>query len=1146
MLRKLFKFLLYTVLFVAFAAAMAAVVILMQWPWWVGAALAAGLLSLFFGLLFLKRYLLRLRERKFVQQVIAQDRSAIGQVPPHERRHLQEMQEKWKKAVDLLRQSNLKKKGNPLYVLPWYMVLGESGSGKTTAIKNARASAPVSEVSAGLAGTRNFDWWFFDEAIILDTAGRYSVAVDEEPDREEWEKFLTLVARYRKKEPLNGVILTVGADHLLGKSADELRENGLSLRKRTDQLMRVCGAKFPVYLMVTKIDRVHGFNPFSQMLPEDRMNQAMGYSAEEPSESWETFLAAAHRLVCNRLKDLRLLIIQGTPRVDPGVLLFPDEFNRLYAGLKAFAEGAFQENPYQETPMFTGVYYSSGKQGDKPCSEFVQHFNIPAAAPDKPRNGIFLRDFFKKILPGDRDLFLPIAEFFRWRRVTKRFGLTAWCLLWFFLLGIVSFSYFKNIDTVEAFRKNVGSLPVVTGELSTDLLLLSDYARKLENARQHNRNWIIPRFGFDHSLQVEQHYIDRYTDYFRNNLLLPMDWQLRENVPLLDTDTADETIADYASHIAARMAILQDHLEEGGNLQAPQNLSGISTEILRVVDPGMVGEIAVRFGQSYYQYLELHTARQDIENRRERLDAYLVQVLEAKDMNLDWVVRKTFPGASPVGLEDFWGKLENQGQTARYPSVDAAYTRGGKARIEAFIDRMENVLGPSQRFAAARADFQKRYENNYLQEWANFAVNFPEGLYLLTSEQQRKSIAGSMTTDNNPYFSLLSEMARQLQVIDDLPLWAHMFPELEEIRNTRTGLEEEDPSLVDRIRRRSDAAERKVTAVTSPEAARRKEKRLAAAETWQAYVSALRSLAAVTGAPETAYEMAKEFFSGDPSASQEESPFFETRDHLTFLTGLLEEDGDLSVAEALIEGPLDYLAWFATREAGKVVQRKWEETVLADVRGVDPYKVPYRVFNRQDGAAWKFIDGPAEPFLRRGKDGFHARRSLGQSVSFASEFFTFLDKGADGTVDMKDQYSVGISTLPIRINEGAEFFPRAVILNLACDEGPLQLENYNFRRSAQFDWRMEECGEVGLTILLPDTRLSYTYEGDMGFARFLEDFRHGFREFTPEDFPEQSELLKNRGVAWIRISYQLKNARPVIDLLKDVPREVPGKIVNSR
>ena len=123
----------------------------------------------------------------------------------------------WKKAVETLRGSHLKKLGNPLYVLPWYMVIGESGSGKTTSLSSARLASPFEELGRvrGVSGTKQCDWWFFEQAVVIDTAGRYTIPVNGDRDRDEWQKFLSLLLRYRRKEPLNGLIVTVAADRLL-------------------------------------------------------------------------------------------------------------------------------------------------------------------------------------------------------------------------------------------------------------------------------------------------------------------------------------------------------------------------------------------------------------------------------------------------------------------------------------------------------------------------------------------------------------------------------------------------------------------------------------------------------------------------------------------------------------------------------------------------------------------------------------------------------------------------------------------------------------------------------------------------------------------------------------------------------------------
>jgi len=191
--------------------------LLLNWPLWMGIFILLLFLVIGIGVFMVRRILLKRREEKFVQQVIEQDESNLKTLTGKERDELKELQNRWKEAVETLRKSHLRKYGNPLYVLPWYLVLGESGSGKTTAIQSARLSSPFAEVTrtSGLSGTKNCDWWFFEQAIILDTAGRYAIPIEEGRDKEEWQRFLSLLIRYRRKEPINGLIVTIAADKLL-------------------------------------------------------------------------------------------------------------------------------------------------------------------------------------------------------------------------------------------------------------------------------------------------------------------------------------------------------------------------------------------------------------------------------------------------------------------------------------------------------------------------------------------------------------------------------------------------------------------------------------------------------------------------------------------------------------------------------------------------------------------------------------------------------------------------------------------------------------------------------------------------------------------------------------------------------------------
>jgi type VI secretion system protein ImpL len=386
-----------------------------------------------------------------VQQVIQQDDAYHATLSGRDKEGARELQEKWKQAMAALRRSHLKKFGNPLYVLPWYVVIGESGSGKTTAIQSAGLSSPFAEVSrtSGISGTRNCDWWFFEQAIVLDTAGRYAVPVDEGRDKDEWQKFLTLLAKFRKKEPINGLVVTIAADKLAAAGTDELEENGRSIRRRVDELMRVLGAKFPVYVLVTKCDLVQGMTSFCDLLPEETLAQAMGTVNQESSTDVEGFTQESIHSLAERLKELRLLLFHKSrsKAVDPGLLLFPDEFERLRPGLKAFMKGAFQETRYQEKPIVRGLYFSSGKQEGSPYSHFLKELGLIDERDVLPgtSRGLFLHDFFSRIMPADRGLFAPTQRTLDWSRLSQHLGLAAWLAVAIAICGLLSFAFAKNL-----------------------------------------------------------------------------------------------------------------------------------------------------------------------------------------------------------------------------------------------------------------------------------------------------------------------------------------------------------------------------------------------------------------------------------------------------------------------------------------------------------------------------------------------------------------------------------------------------------------------------------------------------------------------------------------------------------------------------
>src|ERR1017187_567636 len=206
-----------------------------------------------------------------------------GGIRPDLQAEIAAMEAEFEKAVQTLKNSKLGRSGrDALGLLPWYVMIGPSASGKTTAIRNSGIKLPAGKSGKvrGVGGTRNCDWWMTNDAILLDTAGRWST---DEDDREEWLAFLDILKRSRPKKPINGIIVAVGATDLTGNE-EEIGELARTLRERIDEVIGRLDMVVPVYLMVTKCDLLSGFVESFGDLKDRERGQIWGFTLPVASE----------------------------------------------------------------------------------------------------------------------------------------------------------------------------------------------------------------------------------------------------------------------------------------------------------------------------------------------------------------------------------------------------------------------------------------------------------------------------------------------------------------------------------------------------------------------------------------------------------------------------------------------------------------------------------------------------------------------------------------------------------------------------------------------------------------------------------------------------------------------------------------------
>jgi len=287
-----------------------------------------------------------------------------------------------------------------LYELPWYMLIGNPGAGKTTAVLNSGLKFPLAEqmgkafqslgkpgAIAGEGGTKHCDWWFTNEAIMIDTAGRYT-SQDSAPqtDSAEWFGFLDLLCKHRVQAPINGAVLVVNAADLIGHDKTVIMAHASYLRDRLLQLREKLGIRFPVYVIVTKMDVLEGFESYFSYLTSESRAQVWGFTlpyrhSGKKYKFWGKESVAETQP--NLAEQLETHILELVERLDVGLALrlqeefdlghrrtlyaLPPEFASFGQTLVPFLEEIFLDSPYDNTQLHNtlrGVYFTSGLQTD--------------------------------------------------------------------------------------------------------------------------------------------------------------------------------------------------------------------------------------------------------------------------------------------------------------------------------------------------------------------------------------------------------------------------------------------------------------------------------------------------------------------------------------------------------------------------------------------------------------------------------------------------------------------------------------------------------------------------------------------------------------------------------------------------------------
>lgn len=428
-------------------------------------------LALLAGIFVGYRWLLKKRQARKSKPFEDQIANSGGATPrevsdPSRRAQMDSLRKKFDEGLRVYRQ-----RGKDLYSVPWYVVIGEPASGKSAAIRNSGVGFPpgLHGEMQGVGGTINMDWFFTNDAVILDTAGRLAFEEVETAKTTEWKEFLRLLRTARSRCPINGMLIFIPVDSLKNDTADELEQKAKKIAQQLDFVQQTLGVRFPLSVVISKADLLVGFSEFFEGISDPREQyQIFGWSNPKPLD--ETFqpreigdaLGAIRERVIRRrallLKEPAPQAMVADRRIDEvdRLFLLPDEIERIAPRLQRYLDLFFAGGQWSAPPPFLrGVYFTSAlREGEAVDLALAEAIGMEASDVQEDRaweskRSFFLHDLFMEKVFRERGLVTsaPSPGRAKRKRLAVLYGAVAAILL--AAIGLTVYSGYRFWDDLK-------------------------------------------------------------------------------------------------------------------------------------------------------------------------------------------------------------------------------------------------------------------------------------------------------------------------------------------------------------------------------------------------------------------------------------------------------------------------------------------------------------------------------------------------------------------------------------------------------------------------------------------------------------------------------------------------------------------------
>lgn len=930
-----------------------------------------------------------------------------------------------------------------LYALPWYMVIGPSAAGKSTFFAKSGLNFPLKDNErfhvSGIGGTKDCDWWFSDQAILIDTAGRYT----QEDENEEWLTFLRLLKANRSVLPINGVLLALPLDMLLQASNEERETHVKYLRARIQEVVRELGVMFPIYLVITKCDLLRGFEAFFDDLSESEVKQPWGVYLLEESEDKKTdirqlirkHLTQLHeRLLEQRNAKLNLARNKGQ-RVD--IYQFPSQFSGATEKLQEFTDLLFKANPYHETPWFAGLYFTSSTQEGIPLERKPNALkNVFAAMTgQRPRyqepRSYFIDQLFTRVI-------FPLQHAVRGNRKRQRFHLIAKASCFIAASVVLTFSgitlvgaYTANQRLLTNYETQAKTLTTrLTDQNSTELerfdalVGIYQHHNKLNSISTYSPVAMIRRHNLieTHAEPMKALFVSTLQEEIESRVVPLLQQQLAEHNlswPESEETQRERMRASYYGLLESYM-MLTSHRQHYSEARVASTLSQLwyqsfgednlllsyeqEGHLMQLMMSEYLREVHARrtenHGNPWLAGRDLIRAAQSNLTTQADADLLYQQVQRAGESRFRMVTLNTMVD------RDFANALRSD------HNIPGIYTREAweqfvSSEIRSLADKamtgdwvLGGLVNPDQAAPDQRQirQLEQQIRQRYFQDYVNHWTQLIESLSLPSYSNVNEALANikAISEPQGPIASVFHRLADELQ-LKEAPLSASGLADRASQQLRDNDAEPGTERLIEDFARLAERLLRLAAPVDGQSASPIVTTYL---QELDALAIELEFLANASDSDREARRYAEDVLSGNAGGKQ----LYTTHIAINNLIRDLDRANRDSVQE-LMHQPVNQAWRVILSGAHRSLQQQWESRVYSayssNMEGRFPFADSAAESSPQDvsnilhpdrGVLWAFFEEELQPFLNRSGDRWVARQWLGRGLNFNNQFLEALPR----------------------------------------------------------------------------------------------------------------------------------------------------------